>query len=105
MIHKRARDLVVSVETQRTKHPSPIAERRGVASSGLGRALPGFRPTAGLNGVPPNSVARRAPVAAWSDDYFGAPGPTLLWGWLSAAALHGSSAQSRPSHEGTPRRR
>jgi AbiEi antitoxin C-terminal domain len=88
-------DLVVSVDEAAQQNTlSRIAARRQLERlAPRTTRLPG-RPSAFLI-VPPEHRLRGAPpVAAWLDEYFRAQSQRYYVGLLSAAALHGSSAQA-----------
>jgi hypothetical protein len=88
-------DLVVSVDdaAEQSTLSRIAAQRQLERLAPRATRLPG-RPSAFLI-VPPEHRLRGAPpVAAWLDEYFRAQGLRYYVGLLSAAALHGSSAQA-----------
>jgi hypothetical protein len=88
-------DLVVSVDTAAEQNDlSTIAAQRQLERlAPRTTRLPG-RPSAFLIVAPEHRSRGAPPVAAWLDEYLRAQGQRYYVGLLSAAALHGSSAQA-----------
>ncbi len=88
-------DLVVSVDQAAEQNTlSRIAAQRQLERlAPRTTRLPG-RPSAFLIVGPEHRLRGAPPVAAWLDEYFRAQGQRYYVGLLSAAALHGSSAQA-----------
>jgi hypothetical protein len=88
-------DLVVSVDDAAEQNTlSRIAAQRQLERlSPRTTRLPG-RPSAFLIVAPEHRSRGAPPVAAWLDEYLRAQGQRYYVGLLSAAALHGSSAQA-----------
>jgi hypothetical protein len=88
-------DLVVSVDQAAVRNTlSRIAAQRQLERLAPRTArLPG-RPSAFLIVAPEHRLRGAPPVVAWLDEYLRAQGQRYYVGLLSAAALHGSSAQA-----------
>ena len=88
-------DLVVSVDQAADQNTlSRIAAHRQLQRlAPRTTRLPG-RPSAFLIVAPEHRLRGAPPVAAWLDEYLHAQGQRYYVGLLSAAALHGSSAQA-----------
>ena len=86
--------LVALDELARDAGLTPLAVRRQLARLGARTVRAPGRPAAALILSPEDAANGAPPAAAWLDAYFSLRNEPYYVGLLSAAALHGSSAQA-----------